>query len=310
MFCTNCGTKLPDEASFCPNCGTKLTPKAAAAPAQPQAPMAQPAPGPVYPDVPDDETKVLTPDMLRKPAQPSDRSAEPAAPVYAQPAAPQQPAYQQPRQPVYHQPLNAQPYQNPAYQAPVYAAPAAPAPQASPLVKRNVMSGGKRAVAVIAMLLMLAAAAMAFLKTLRFDFSAVVNGAPVDAGYRLFSMQELDQTLFFIGTIAGFGLAAILLFIGAVSGKRAFCVLGLIFGLVGLGFFGVNWFLTFRDTEPNWTKYWPSDPAHDWVGYVTSNSGAPNTTTMPAIFGWVLLGSGFLGVLLSLVASVGGKKKA
>lgn len=45
MFCTQCGTKLPDDARFCTNCGASVTPKAAtqaSAPAETQT--AEPAP--------------------------------------------------------------------------------------------------------------------------------------------------------------------------------------------------------------------------------------------------------------------------
>ena len=96
------------------------------------------------------------------------------------------------------------------------------------------------------------------------------------------------------------------LLIGALSGKRAFCVLGLLCGLVGLGFFGVYWFMLFRDTKPNWEKYWSSDDA----ALIKKSGATPSTTTMPTYFGWGLLGGGTLGVIFSLIASVGGKKKA
>lgn len=56
MFCSNCGTKLPDDARFCVNCGNPMA-SAPAAPAENPAPVA-----PVY--------------------------NRPAAPVYSAPAAP------------------------------------------------------------------------------------------------------------------------------------------------------------------------------------------------------------------------------
>lgn len=45
MFCTQCGTKLPDDARFCTNCGASVAPKAATqAPAPAEAQAAEPAP--------------------------------------------------------------------------------------------------------------------------------------------------------------------------------------------------------------------------------------------------------------------------
>lgn len=45
MFCTQCGTKLPDDARFCTNCGASVAPKAATqAPAPTEAQAAEPAP--------------------------------------------------------------------------------------------------------------------------------------------------------------------------------------------------------------------------------------------------------------------------
>ena len=75
---------------------------------------------------------------------------------------------------------------------------------------------------------------------------------------------------------------------------------------VGLGFFGVYWFMLFRDTKPNWEKYWGSD----YAALIKKSGATPSTTTMPTYFGWGLLGGGALGVIFSLIASVGGKKKA
>lgn len=45
MFCTQCGTKLPDDARFCTNCGASVAPKAATqAPAPAETQAAEPAP--------------------------------------------------------------------------------------------------------------------------------------------------------------------------------------------------------------------------------------------------------------------------
>lgn len=294
MFCTKCGTKLPDNVSFCPNCGSKLTPRAAG-PAQPQAPVEQPVSETISQELPPVEQQA-TP-AYSQPAMPQQ--------PYTQPAASQQPAYAPP-QPPYARPIQQpQPPQQPYY-GQGYGAPAAPVPPAAPLKRKNTMSGGKRAVAVIAMLLMLAAGVMAFLDTLRFDFTASPEVPELKDAFLEFKIQDFDQDLFFIGTVAGFGAAALFLLIGALSGKRAFCVLGLLCGLVGLGFFGVYWFMLFRDTKPNWEKYWSSYDA----ALIKKNGATPSTTTMPTYFGWGLLGGGALGVIFSLIASVGGKKKA
>ena len=54
MFCTNCGTNIPDDSSFCPGCGANIN--AAQANVQPQAPVYQQAPvqqqTPVYQQAP------------------------------------------------------------------------------------------------------------------------------------------------------------------------------------------------------------------------------------------------------------------
>ena len=41
MFCSNCGTRIPEGSQFCPNCGTRI----AEAPVQP-APQPKPVPQP------------------------------------------------------------------------------------------------------------------------------------------------------------------------------------------------------------------------------------------------------------------------
>lgn len=44
MFCTNCGSQLPDGSKFCSNCGAKFSPAESAQQAQPphQQPYQQP----------------------------------------------------------------------------------------------------------------------------------------------------------------------------------------------------------------------------------------------------------------------------
>ena len=105
MFCTNCGTQLPDEAKFCTNCGTSLNPVPVAE--EPVVPVAE---EPVY--VPVEEPAVQEP-------------------VYQEPVY-QEPVYQEPvyQEPVYQEPV----YQEPVYQAPAeepvtYADPVPPAPK-------------------------------------------------------------------------------------------------------------------------------------------------------------------------------------
>ncbi len=96
MFCSNCGTQLPDGAKFCFNCGSQiLSNTAPKAPAPQQTAPSQPAPPRVNPPQP-------TP---QAPPQP-----QPQQPMYNQP--PQQQRYNQPPpQKMYNQPM----YRQPAY---------------------------------------------------------------------------------------------------------------------------------------------------------------------------------------------------
>ncbi len=52
MFCTKCGTKLPDEALFCTNCGTRVSDEARKFAASASAPVDTPTPFEVPVDVP------------------------------------------------------------------------------------------------------------------------------------------------------------------------------------------------------------------------------------------------------------------
>ena len=67
MFCTQCGTKLPDDARFCTGCGAPVAPKAAQAPAPAEAPAVDPG-----------ET-VVTLDAV----EPTSENATPAEPATA-----------------------------------------------------------------------------------------------------------------------------------------------------------------------------------------------------------------------------------
>lgn len=73
MFCSNCGSQVPDGQAFCSNCGANV----AGAQAQPQQPQ-------------------------------QNYYQQPQQPQYQQP---QQPMYQQPQQPTYQQPMYQQPQQ-------------------------------------------------------------------------------------------------------------------------------------------------------------------------------------------------------
>ena len=86
MFCTKCGTKLPDEALFCTNCGNKVSDEARkfAASAAPVNPAPAPAPTPV--DVPI-EAPVFDAPVIDAPSAseyipPSATSAAPSASTY------------------------------------------------------------------------------------------------------------------------------------------------------------------------------------------------------------------------------------
>ena len=112
MFCTQCGTKLPDDARFCTNCGASVAPKAATqapAPAETQAaepapteapavdpgetvvtldavePTSEPAPAPET--VTDPGETVVTLDAVEPAAEPSDEQT-----TESQPAADPEPA--------------------------------------------------------------------------------------------------------------------------------------------------------------------------------------------------------------------------
>ena len=114
--CPVCGSLCLPGEKFCQNCGTKLPAIAPAAPAY--EPPAQPA-APVY----------------EQPAPAYEPPAQPAAPIYEQPA----PAYEPPAQPAeppaYAQNVNYS-YAEPKAPAPAYAAPTpAPAPAPAPAAK-------------------------------------------------------------------------------------------------------------------------------------------------------------------------------
>lgn len=70
MFCTQCGTKLPDDARFCTNCGASVAPKTATqAPAPAEARAAEPAPAEA-PAVDPGET-VVTLDAVEPTSEPA-----------------------------------------------------------------------------------------------------------------------------------------------------------------------------------------------------------------------------------------------
>lgn len=70
MFCTQCGTKLPDDARFCTNCGASVAPKTATqAPASAETQAAEPAPAEV-PAVDPGET-VVTLDAVEPTSEPA-----------------------------------------------------------------------------------------------------------------------------------------------------------------------------------------------------------------------------------------------
>lgn len=78
MFCTQCGTKLPDDARFCTNCGASVAPKAATqAPAPAEAQAAEPTP--VEVPVADPGETVVTLDAV----EPTTENATPAEPATA-----------------------------------------------------------------------------------------------------------------------------------------------------------------------------------------------------------------------------------
>lgn len=84
MFCTNCGTQLPEDASFCMSCGAKILKSAV-------PPIEEPLPKTPEDSAPQVKSEPPTP-LPEEPAASMD--AGPAAPVPPQADYPPQPAYQ------------------------------------------------------------------------------------------------------------------------------------------------------------------------------------------------------------------------
>ncbi len=137
MFCTQCGSEMPEGVSHCLICGAPARivlprPGAAPVPPTPADPFAQdapapegPAPEPFAPPAPADPPapgrpiRGLEGEGLSDPPEPPAASSEPPAPGYAPPPAPG-PAYQAPPPaPAYARgPACQPPAAGPAYQAP------------------------------------------------------------------------------------------------------------------------------------------------------------------------------------------------
>ena len=100
MFCSNCGTQLPDGAKFCIHCGSQI--QSNAVPKNPAPQQTAPAPPRVDPPKPAPQ-----PQAQPRPQQPVNNPVPPQQPMRS-PVPPQQPMYQQP---MYQQPM----YQQPAY---------------------------------------------------------------------------------------------------------------------------------------------------------------------------------------------------
>lgn len=85
MFCSNCGTQIPENASFCANCGTAV--KAAAPVVEEAIPVAAPVveeATPVAAPVVEEATPVAAPVVEQAPVQEAQNVYAPA-PTYAQP---------------------------------------------------------------------------------------------------------------------------------------------------------------------------------------------------------------------------------
>lgn len=316
MFCRNCGAQLPDTASFCSKCGTKVVPVAA-----PAEPPYQEAPVAEIPPV--TAETAANPFPVQNPLPAQNTISETPAEQPGEPAGSWQPPFGAGAQPAY-QPFNPPPVQTqvPPVQTPRQPAAAQqPVPAGKPLRAKN--SAGSRILAVLAMLLMIGAAAMAFLNTEQFRLLAA-GKTEIEAGIYQYSMLGLKplmgstQLIFLIGTVAGFALAAIFLLLaaaGAMRGRLPF-VLALIFGLIGLGCFGVNFYLVSQFPAGDaWEKAWKfmmDDEGlfQDWRSYLVANQSVPKTVTSPALFGFILLGAGGLGTVLALIGACTAKKKA
>lgn len=143
MFCTECGTKMPDDAQVCPSCGAP----AFGAEAQPQVEEVETAAVEVIPPV---AAPVMAEPVVVE-AIPAPAVAEPVAPEA--PAAPApadeipmaipvaQPAPVQPPQPTPQPNFVAQP--TPSYSQPHTSAPAAPVPPAASAAPADVAAPGK-----------------------------------------------------------------------------------------------------------------------------------------------------------------------
>mgnify|MGYP003297076805 CR=1 FL=1 len=89
MYCTQCGTKLPDDTKVCPNCNTSF--------------------------VPEEEVKAAVPEVQAAPQQEIPQETPQNIPPQMEAQAPQQPQFEQPRMmnggfdPMTGQPLNGAP---------------------------------------------------------------------------------------------------------------------------------------------------------------------------------------------------------
>ena len=333
MFCPKCGTKLPDDVIFCIHCGNRIggkvtppevqqpapapaAPVAAAVDAIPQAPASDfvAAVQPEFPPVPEvPEAPVLAPVMEKAPAFEPEQppAAVPPAPP-APPVPPQNPVPNYSQYPVYgaQQP-------KPQPEPPVQPAPPQPKPKKAVAKKR--LSAGSKVLAILAALLMIGSAVVFFLmKTIHMDFEVIINNGKL-VPWNAFKLTELgNDTLLKILSYAIPGCLALggilLLLSGFGVPSKIPCVLGLIFGLLGVGGFVAFWLLLFKATEgTGWTKFLPAleDPnwPGGWLDCFRAYNTAPTTTTMPAMpFGWIALGCGGLGTLFALVAAFIPKK--
>lgn len=333
MFCPKCGTKLPDDVIFCIHCGNRIggkvtppevqqpapapaAPVAAAVEAIPQAPASDfvAAVQPEFPPVPEvPEAPVLAPVMEKAPAFEPEQppAAVPPAPP-APPVPPQNPVPNYSQYPVYgaQQP-------KPQPEPPVQPAPPQPKPKKAVAKKR--LSAGSKVLAILAALLMIGSAVVFFLmKTIHMDFEVIINNGKL-VPWNEFKLTELgNDTLMKILSYAIPGCLALggilLLLSGFGVPSKLPCVLGFLFGLLGVGGFVAFWILLFKATEgTGWSQFLPAleDPnwPGGWLECFRAYNTAPTTTTMPAMpFGWIALGCGGLGTLFALVAAFIPKK--
>ncbi len=179
MFCSNCGTQLPDETRFCFNCGTPTGEPPVQPEPAPQTSMQPTNPAPVA------EAPVYT-------APPVE------APVYTAPVA-EAPAYTPIPEPAYVPPAPAYSAYTPA-EAPTASDPAVPAAEDAPKKKKKKKAGPIIAIVLILVLVIGGIGAFAFIQH--------KNQEAYDAAVSMLEAKEYDEALAAFEALGSFSDAA------------------------------------------------------------------------------------------------------